>query len=63
MVHLRKPHSVTEAQLRRPKTQKENDALDQKEFQKMMIEGANFFLSSPCRYFDCKNVGVERKRA
>jgi hypothetical protein len=45
------------------KTQKENDALDQNEFQKIMTKVANLFLSSPCRYFDCKDVGVERKRA
>jgi hypothetical protein len=52
MVHLQKSRSVTKAHLRRTKTQKENNVLDQKEFQEMMIEGANFFLSSPCKYFD-----------
>jgi hypothetical protein len=52
MVHLQKPHSVSEAQLRRPKTHKEKDALDQNEFHKIMTKGDNFFLSSLCKYFD-----------
>jgi hypothetical protein len=49
MDHLWKSCTVTEARLRRPKTQKEMHALDQKELKKKMIKVANCLLSSPCR--------------
>jgi hypothetical protein len=38
MAHLWKSHTVTEAQLRRPKTKKEKQALNQKESQKGWIK-------------------------